>query len=182
MNDATGMEARHGRMLARFAELALSLAERLHEDAMAAETPHERAELAAAFHRICRSGRQSMALEAKLVRDAGREVRAEAAAAEKAQEARIAQRKARVTRAVEQLIWTEVEDDEQLECLEALETRMAAETAADDFLEEPASAQIVRICRALNLPLPPPLAGESVGPPSGTDEGLQACLQPHNSG
>ena len=70
MLDAVEMAQRHGRILARLSELGLAHAERLHDQAMAAEDPKAAAELGLTFHRVSRSIRQSIALEAKLVRDA----------------------------------------------------------------------------------------------------------------
>ena len=170
------MHERHACMLARYAELALSLAEQLHHDAMTAETPGERAEIASAFHRICRSGRQSMALEAKLLRDAQREARAEADLAQAAQDKRIAARRQTLGRAVERLIWTEVEDDDQAERLEDLDARLAEEAMSDAFLDQPAEAQIARLCRSLDLEVPSPLAAEGGGR-SPTDEGSRSGLR-----
>ena len=150
------MHQRHARMLARYAELALSLAEQLHADAMAAETPDQRAVLAGAFHRICRSGRQSMALEARLVREAAREARAEAGLVQAAREARIELRKKRLAQAVEPLIWTEVEDEDQLEALQDLKLCLAEEALSEAFLDEPLETQLARLCDALGLPDPAP--------------------------
>ena len=156
MSSPAEMHERHARMLARYAELALSLAEQLHADAMAAETPDQRAGLAGAFHRICRSGRQSMALEARLVREAAREARAEAGLGQAAREARIELRKKRLAQAVEPLIWTEVEDEDQVEALQDLELCLAEAALCEAFLDEPLETQLARLCDALRLPNPPP--------------------------
>ena len=84
MYDAVEVMERHGRVLARLTELGLALAERARAQALAAmdgEAPPV-AELGLTFHRISRSVRQSIALEAKLVRDAARAEREAAAEAE----------------------------------------------------------------------------------------------------
>jgi hypothetical protein len=75
MIDAVEMAERHGRMLGRLSELGMSLAEGMHAQvatAMEAGDPKAVAELTLTFHRVSRSVRQSIALEAKLVRDAAR--------------------------------------------------------------------------------------------------------------
>jgi hypothetical protein len=88
MSTPAEMQERHGAMLAELAELGLSLARDLHAAALAAETPAERQGLATAFHRISRSVRQTMALEAKLERDARRAEREDPQFARKAAEQR----------------------------------------------------------------------------------------------
>jgi len=55
MSDGADLKERHGRMLARISELAMSLAEQVHADAMAAEDPEVRAQLATVFHRVSRT-------------------------------------------------------------------------------------------------------------------------------
>jgi len=70
MYDVVEMAQRHGRILARLSELGLAHAERLHEQAMVAPDAKSAAEFGLTFHRVSRSIRQSIALEAKLVRDA----------------------------------------------------------------------------------------------------------------
>ena len=70
---AAEMAEKHARILGELAEFGLNLARKLHDQAMAAETPQETAELARAFHSVSRSVRQTLALEARLARDAGRQ-------------------------------------------------------------------------------------------------------------
>src|SRR5690349_14267659 len=90
------MAERHGRGLAELAELGLSLARHLHECALAAETPEQAAAAAAAFHRISRSVRQTMALEAKLERDRLRADREAESHAVRNSEAQVQRRRAQV--------------------------------------------------------------------------------------
>ena len=80
---ATDIAERHAQVLAELAELGLGVARRLAELALTAETPKEAADLGVAFHRVSRSVRQTLALDAKLARDhlrLGAEVREEAQA------------------------------------------------------------------------------------------------------
>ncbi|MDB5442475.1 MAG: hypothetical protein JWP73_851, partial [Phenylobacterium sp.] len=156
-SDAEMME-RHGRLLARFAEQAASLADDLQASALAAETPEQKQALSLAFHRMGRALRQTLALEAKLRRDARREDRLEADRADEISARRVAARKARVRGAVEALIWDEVEDDEQLDTLRLLDERLEYEDLADP--DEPVDALIQRVAHELGLPLALPIHGE----------------------
>ena len=111
MEATADMHERHARLLGRLAELGMALAEDLHARALSADTPQEAETLASGFHKLSRSVRQSLALEARLRRDAERvrrdaEFQAEADAA-KAPARRRAEAKARLDR----LIWTEAEYD-----------------------------------------------------------------------
>src|SRR3989344_623922 len=69
--------------LAELAELDMALARHVHAHALAADDPATIADLARAYQRIARSARQSLALTAKLRRDAARD------ALEAAREARL---------------------------------------------------------------------------------------------
>ena len=74
MPDAHTLD-RDDAMLARIAELDLSLAEKLHACAMAADAPGEIASLARAYQKTARSLRQSLALKARLKRDLATDAR-----------------------------------------------------------------------------------------------------------
>lgn len=152
MIDQIEMTARHARGLAELSELGLSLARDLHGCALAEPEPKAKADAALAFHRISRSVRQSMALEAKLVRDLKRqeqEVRAETAPHD---EARRHARKARVAAEVERLIWTEAEDDETAErVVEKLSGRLDEEVLLEGFGSDPIEAHIARLRADLGL-------------------------------
>lgn len=74
------MSARHSAVLARLTELGLALAERVQAQAMAAEGPEDLDRMSQAFHRVSRSVRMSLALEAKLARAERDEQRARDAA------------------------------------------------------------------------------------------------------
>src|SRR5690606_37670309 len=69
---AEAMTERHARILGRLAEIGMALVEDLASAALAAEAPAEKATLASACHKLSRSVRQSLALEARFTRDAER--------------------------------------------------------------------------------------------------------------
>jgi len=171
MSDHAEMAERHGAILAELSELGLSLARDLHQRAMTAETPDEAAGLAGAFHRISRSVRQSLALEARLERDRCRADREDQAEIRREHERRVSRRKAQVRAAVERLVWTEAEDDVEAERLvDDLEMLLDEEVLADDFAADPLDAHIERIAADLGLSSALPVHGEggpSATPPAG---------------
>lgn len=59
---------RHSAMLAELAAMSLTLARDLQNRALEADTPADAAKLAAAFHRVSRGLRQTLALELKVIR------------------------------------------------------------------------------------------------------------------
>ncbi len=191
MSNAADMAERHGRVLAELTELGLSLARALHEKAVAAEDPKAATDLTLAFHRISRSVRQSMGLEARLERDrqrAAAELRREdvqeaaqaTALTELQVQQRVRARKHELGRRIESLIWHEVEDDETAEELHhAIADHIESEARAETFLDEDIDLQIERIMDALGLALldddEPPAADPPASPepppdaPSGPD-------------
>lgn len=160
MSDAgTDMQARHAGMLAEVAELSLTLARKLHERAMAAETDAEAQAAAAAFHRISRTLRQTLALEARLARDSRREAFEARRLAEDERRERVKARKAYVGHVGDRLIWTEAERDEVGRLL--VELRRWCDVEAYDeeaFLEAPAEAVVARLRRDLGLAAAPILS------------------------
>jgi hypothetical protein len=171
------MAERHGRVLAELAELGLTLARTLHEKALAAETPEAACELGLAFHRISRSVRQTLALEARLEREhlrLAREADEERQELERRRVDGLAQRKARVRAAVEQLIWIEAEEPEAEELRDELDDRLDALALTDDFALGPVQAQVDRICADLGLG-----AGEPVAPAWDRPPGPVPPLQAH---
>ena len=173
MIDTVEMAERHGRMLGRLAELGMSLAEGMHAQvatAMEAGDPKAVAELTLTFHRVSRSVRQSIALEAKLVRDAARAEREAAAEAERKRTAilrdpvAMLRRKAAVQEAIEKVIWNEREGEEADYLLDLLETRLTVGGFDDDFCLEPLEDHIARLCADLGLPLPADSAPKDTAP------------------
>jgi len=178
MSDASDMAERHGRILAELAELGLGLARELQAQALAAETPAERAEAALAFQRVGRAVRQSIALEAKLERDRVRDARAEAEARDRLRETRTAERRREARLAVEKVIWRTVDSERRAEALrDGLTERIELESFKDDFLDGPAEAAIERLCRSLGLMTPAELDALTAQDDLGgdfTDEDIEA--------
>ncbi len=158
MPDALSMAERHARDLARLTEWAMELAADLQASAMATDDPKVKADVAAAFHRISRSARQSMALEAKLERD---RLAAELAAEEHAEHVRstrIREHRERVSLPIERLVWHEAERDELMGELENLLDEAELDHG---FLDQPVELLIARIAKALGVKRHlPPQGGE----------------------
>ena len=142
--------------LASLFQGGLELALQIQADAMTAESPEARARLALAFHRLSRSVRQTAALRLKLAREAEGCRREDAAEVVRLDKVRLARRKAQVKAAVESLIWTETEGEEDDDGLKAeLEDLLDIEVQDEEtFLNEPLEVQVARICEALGLPSP----------------------------
>ena len=162
MSTTTDMAERHGRILGELAEFGHDLAKKLHRQAMAAETPAETAELARAFHGVARSVRQTLALEAKLARDAARQDREDQVVAERqareaqqAARAAIDARRRRIGAAIEPIVYAEVEDEDEAEQLfDEVFERIDDEARAGDFLEQAVDEQIAHLCQDFGLPRP----------------------------
>jgi len=167
------------RMLGELAELGMAVARDLAARAQAAETPEEATQLALAFHRVSRSLRQTLALDAKLTRDAAQAEREAAVLQARQDEARALARHRRhkdaVRAGVERLIWAEAEDDDAAEeLLTELEERLGNEAVTEGFEDTPVEILIARIREGLDLADPPaahPLGNgacvTSVAPDSG---------------
>ena len=168
MFDSAEMAERHARVLAELSELGLTLARDLQARALVAETPEDAAGLANAFHRISRSVRQTLALEARLERDRKRAEREDFAEAQRQDRARVEKRSDQVRASVERLIWTEYEEDEAERLIDDLGDLLAEEALYDGFTADPVEAHIARICEDLGLP-DPPLGGRWPGGPEVVD-------------
>jgi len=152
MIDDVDLTARHARGLAELSELGLSLARDLHACALAAEEPLAKAEVALAFHRVSRSVRQSMALEARLMRDLRRQEGEAGAEAVKVEKARLGARKAQVRAAVERLIWNEAEtEDAGLQLIDELDERLDEAALYETFADGPVEAIVARLRADLGL-------------------------------
>ena len=150
-------------MLGDFAELALSLARDLHQAALAADDAGEKARLADGCHRMGRGLRQSLALQARLERDAKCAAREDAACAAAEAEARRVRRKTQVKAGIERLVWSEYEpaDEEAEELLERLDLLLDAEAEQDGFEQQDPELQIAKLCRAIGYQPPSPLAEDA---------------------
>ena len=167
MSHATSPTAeRRLQMLGEFAEMALSLAREMHQAALAAETIEERTRLADSFHRMGRGLRQSLALHARLERYGERAAEAEADKAASQARASRARRKAHVKGAVERLIWTEYEADDEdgLALADRLDAILDAEAETEDFVAADPDRMIAGLCTLLGLDRPPGTVGHTPSP------------------
>ncbi len=175
------MAERHAATLARVAEAAERLAMMHLDRALSCDDPKIEAQATAAFHRATRALRQSLALEAKLVRDAERAGR-EAAARERVELGRRSDhRKARIRAAGTYLIWNEAENAAEAERLDGeLDDLIDIEALTEGFTGADLDAQVSRLCAELGVtpskpetpaeapaprpapPFPPDLLGEVV--------------------
>jgi len=152
MLDAQEMAERHSAALKRVAEVAERLAMKHAERALAADDPKEEAQATAAFQKATRVMRQSMALEAKLLRDVEQGVRAERQRADWAAFAQTETRKLHVKAATERLIWSEADDQDHAERLcDELDDLLEIEVLTETFATEDLTAQVTRLCKALGL-------------------------------
>jgi phosphate-selective porin len=173
MSDAAEMTERRGRILAELSERGLSLARALHARALAAETTEEACELGLAFHRISRSLRQTLALEARLERDDRRQDHEDRVEAQRQDQARVLRRRTQVRIAMERAIWNEAEGDEAERLLDDLDDVLEGEVLADGFADAPLDAHIARLCAEFGLAAPGPdeadednaIAFDSADPP-----------------
>ena len=146
MLERAEMAERHAAALRELTELGLALARDLQATALASADPEVKGRLSADFHRVGRTVRQSMALEARLLRDKLRfEREAEAALVEARKEA-VKAKAVQVRAAVERLVWTEVENEKEAERLvDELKALLEEEALFPVFLEGSVETQIERI-------------------------------------
>jgi len=83
MYDGGEMAERHARILRRLSEIGEAVAEKLADQVLSAETPEATAFAAAAFDRLARGLRLTLALEARLARQQRQEAREQAEHAER---------------------------------------------------------------------------------------------------
>lgn len=158
MFNPADMGERHARILAELSELGMGFARDARRDAEAAETPEERAQQALVFQRVSRSIRQSLALEAKLVRDARREARDEAREADGRRREQVDNRRRRLRDGVEALVWREAESmdaDEEVAFLDEIDAAVDAELDAETFLTDPLADQVARAVARLGFEITP---------------------------
>jgi hypothetical protein len=158
MFNPADMAERHARILAELSELGLGFARQAAADAAAAETPEARAQQALVFQRVSRSVRQSVALEAKLVRDARRDAAAEQQETAKRRRGEAIDRQWKLREKVEALIWDETEtmDAEEEEAFgDEIYAAVQAEAEAETFLDEPIADQVARVLTALGFEIGP---------------------------
>jgi hypothetical protein len=191
MSDTQEITARRACILAELSELGLASARDLHQRQLAAETVKDAALLASSLHRISRSVRQTLALEAKLDRDAKRDVLDARKEARREAEARVARRKAQVKATVERLIWDEAETQEREDHLrDVLTTFLDEDDLYGHLAEGDIDTHIARLCEKLGLKDPPLQGVGAGGEPGGlaaggrspkATEGVEAHSRPNRS-
>jgi hypothetical protein len=152
-----------------FADAVLKLAMHIQQQAMDAEDLDQKVRAAGAVHRLGRGLRQTIALQAKLARDARAEVAKLESEAESPEEpaprdpktVAVRRRRDWLTRGVERCVWNEYErEDETAEftgdsLLEDLHERLADLTADPDaFLRLDPDDLLVELCKDLGLKPP----------------------------
>ena len=204
-------QARSEAILGELAELGLALARDLAAQARACEDPEQQAALVEAFHKTSRTVRLTLALDAKLDRDAAREARdAEACASRteaapamttpmthapwRAEPTAAAARKGRVRSLMNRLLWDESEGDEaEHEVLsDDLEARLDEAARAPDFEAIPIEAVARRIAADMGLssrlvltlcePSPPPASCEAPTPSPAPSPAAAAAAAPADTG
>jgi hypothetical protein len=151
MSQCADIAERRARILGDLAERGHALACKLHDDAMAADEPEARTKLAAAFHQVARTVRQTLALEVRIERDLARAEREARLDLQAGRERAVTVRKARVKAAVESLAWTEAEPDEAHRILDALDVLLADDSADPAFLDGEIDSYIARLRHDLGL-------------------------------
>lgn len=178
MSDAPETTQRHARVLAELAELGMAIARDVQAEVLSAETPEEKARAAAVFPQVARAVRQTVALEAKLLRDLARHEREDRQDADREIARRIRQRKARVRLHMERAICEasapDYDEDGPPEVvtmrLEDLRDRLDDDVLDADFAFRPFHEVIEALHRSLGLPPPMDLpAEEDEDDPDGDD-------------
>ncbi|RAK69097.1 hypothetical protein DJ019_03570 [Phenylobacterium kunshanense] len=126
-------------------------AEKLDVAIEAADEPETLTALVGSLHKVGRALRTSIALEAKLERDAAADARAAAEAGEARAGRAVETRKARVRDAVERRIWTELDPAEAEVWTADFDERLETEALDDAFTDEPLDDQVERLARDLGL-------------------------------
>jgi len=143
-------------MLAELAEMDLGAARHVHAQLLAATQPDVVVSLGRAYQRAARSLRQTLALKARLARDAAQAGRAASPrrGLSDRRETEIIDRECDIQDAVERMLFAEIPDDEDFR--EGLSERFVDElndwTEEVDFTEVDLDAKVLRACRFLNLP------------------------------
>jgi len=179
MFDAEAMTERHGLILAELAEIGMAIVRELKVQALEAEAPEAQARAVAAFPRVARAVRQSLALEARLQRDLIHHRRETARDADREIQLLMRKRKARVRLYMERAIadaFAEADDtgDAVMMRLEDLRERLHDDLLEPDFAVLPFPEAIALLHRALGMD-PPELGPEddpfSDDPEGGPDDG-----------
>ena len=146
------MTERHAAALARVAEVAERLAMKHADRAIETDDPKIEAAATAAFQKATRVMRQSMALEAKLIRDAADAGREAKRRAEWANVSATCDRRRQIETTVEHLIRSDagIGGDAEHLCDE-LDDLLDLEELTETFLTEDLAVQVTRLCKTLGL-------------------------------
>jgi hypothetical protein len=154
-----------------FADAVLKLALHIQQEALAAEDLDQKVRAAGAVHQLGRGLRQTIALQAKLARDARRDAdetpepeappRAEPATPPDAKTVAVRRRRDWLTRGVERCVWNEYDREDETEeftgdsLLEDFQERLADLMADPEaFLALDPCDLLVRLCQELGLTPP----------------------------
>jgi hypothetical protein len=165
----TSMAEAQEQALGIFADAVLKLALHIQQEALAAEDLDQKVRAAGAVHRLGRGLRQTVALQARLARDARAEAAKPQPEAKPPEEpaqchpmaVAVRRRRDWLTRGVERCVWNEYErDDDAAEftagsLLEDFRERLADLTADPEaFLRLDPDALLVELCKDLGLAPP----------------------------
>jgi hypothetical protein len=171
--DLAAMAEAQEQALGIFADAVLKLALDIQKQALDSDDLDEKVRAAGAVHRLGRSLRQTLALQAKLARDARREAAekpkpqaspspsSEPAAPPDPKTVAVRRRRDWLTRGVERCVWNEYDRDDEAEeftgdsLLEDLDERLADLMADPDaFLQLDPDELLVQLCKDLGLTPP----------------------------
>jgi hypothetical protein len=167
--DATVMVEAQEQALGVFADAVLKLALHIQQQALDAEDLDQKVRLAGAVHRLGRGLRQTVALQAKLARDARTEAAKAQPDAQPSEEptpldpktVAVGRRRDWLTRGVERCVWNEYDREDEAgeftgeSLLEDLHERLADLMAEPDaFLQLDPDALLVELCKDLGLEPP----------------------------
>lgn len=170
MSKAEPHTERHAAILAELAEIGMVMARGLREEVETTETPEAKARAVAAFPKLARAVRQTLALEARFRRDAARDRVAADERVATEMTGHIRRRKAQVRMWMQRAICQETPDDK--ETAEArlydLYERLDDAVLEEDFALAPFPQVIAYLHRELGLT--PPTFGDADDDDDGDDE------------
>jgi hypothetical protein len=140
----------HAAALSALTALGVEMASNIQAAALTAEAAEDKHRLATAFARVARSVRQSIALDAKLAREARQAAREAAQDGRRAVEAEGERRRKRVKLSLEREIWNEAEGEDAERLLDALDEQLDLDELSE-LAGESVEAQIERIRAGLGL-------------------------------
>lgn len=152
---------RHAAILAELAEIGMVMARGLREEVETAESPEAKARAVAAFPRLARAVRQTLALEARFRRDAARDRVAADERVATEMTGHIRRRKAQVRMWMQRAICQETPDDKEIAeaRLYDLYERLDDAVLEEDFALAPFPEVIAYLHRELGLE--PPTFGDA---------------------